>query len=200
MRYQWLSLDSKHQEIRVLDFDAGAGELPLNGSLRHVYLDAPDAGYETISYEWGDYSLVASIWLDDERLRIPASAASALRCMRLPNKSRTLWIDCICIDQHDDHEKSHQVGMMADIFQNSSCTLIYLDDDNDSSTTERAFDGFTIIYDTLLAKNIVRQGGDYLNLWTGAFDDWYDLEVCSSIIDNIHLKAVYDILSKPYFR
>jgi hypothetical protein len=84
-------LDKKSQEIRVLDLDAGTEESPLSGQLRHVFLNEPEtACYETISYVWGDAALVASISLDDELVRIPTSAASALRRMRLPSMSRIL--------------------------------------------------------------------------------------------------------------
>jgi hypothetical protein len=127
MGYQWQPLDSTHREIRVLDLDAGAGESLLRGHLRHVSLNAlRKPKYETVSYAWGERTLVGTILIGDKTMSIPASAARALLCMRLPEQSRTLWIDCICIDQDDNLEKGQQVRLMADIYTGSSCTLAFL--------------------------------------------------------------------------
>jgi hypothetical protein len=144
MRYQWRPLDKARQEIRVLDLRPGTGDAPLSGQLRHVFLDeSKKPHYETISYAWGDTDLVDNISVDGKNsndIRLSASAGSALRCMRLPARTRTLWIDCICIDQDNSQEKGHQVALMADVFQNSRRTLAHLGDDKDD-TAEQAFSG-----------------------------------------------------------
>lgn len=190
MKFRWRMLDKNRQEIRVLDLDAGTEDSPLSGQL-HVFLDEPDkASYETISYVWGDATLVASISLDGELVRIPASAASALSRMRLPSTSRTLWIDCICIDQHDDDEKGHQVGMMADVFQSSSRTLAHLgDDDDDNNDTKRAFDDLAMIYDMLQVEDA------FINILVKI-----DPELGYSLRNKIDLEAIGTIIGRPYFQ
>jgi hypothetical protein len=184
-------LDKKSQEIRVLDLDAGTEESPLSGQLRHVFLNEPEtACYETISYVWGDAALVASISLDDELVRIPTSAASALRRMRLPSMSRILWIDCICINQHDDDEKGHQVAMMADIFQSSSRTLAHLgDDDDDNNDTKRAFGDLAMIYDMLQVEDA------FINILHNI-----DPELGYTLRNKVDLEAIGTIIGRPYFR
>jgi len=114
MSYRWQPLNKERQEIRLLDLKAGAETSFLSGKLRHVFLSDPvKPRYETVSYAWGESALVKSIVVDEKSISIPASAAAALRCIRLPQCDRTIWIDCICINQDNDNEKSHQVGLMA---------------------------------------------------------------------------------------
>lgn len=36
------------------------------------------------------------------------------------------WIDYICINQDDDFERGHQVGMMKSIFSQASCVISWL--------------------------------------------------------------------------
>ena len=89
-----------------MDLELGVGSTPLVGRLRHVFLDETEKpDYETISYTWGEYTLSASISVHDKLNAIPESAALALRCMRLSDKFRTLWIHSICIDQNDPARK-----------------------------------------------------------------------------------------------
>jgi hypothetical protein len=37
-----------------------------------------------------------------------------------------IWVDAICINQNDEKEKSHQVGIMAEIFNRASEVLVWL--------------------------------------------------------------------------
>jgi len=55
-----------------------------------------------------------------------ATSEAALRRMRLRDKSRTLWIDSICINQYDTDERGHQVGIMYQIYTNTFRNLIWL--------------------------------------------------------------------------
>lgn len=192
MRYQWRPLDKTRYEIRLLDLDAGVGKSPLHGQLQNIVLDPREKPrYETVSYTWGDTALIASISVGDGIIFIPGSAASALRCMRLPNMHRTLWIDCICIDQNDDREKGHQVGLMADIFRMSDMNLAFLGDDA-VDTAKRAFDGLAALYDALKPS-------------AGPISDLYALRKVvprywRTLDENIDLMAIRDLLQKPYFK
>lgn len=51
---------------------------------------------------------------------------SALRTFRMENSPRTLWIDAICINQADLVEKSAQISLMRQIFEEGLRTLIWL--------------------------------------------------------------------------
>jgi len=153
-----------------------------------VFLDGSSKPeYETISYAWEDTALVDNCLLGDESMPIPASAGSALRCMRSSVKTRTLWIDCICIDQTNDHEKGHQVGLMADIFQNSRQTLAYLGD-VDEVTAQRATIGFLVISTAWLNSE-----GTHAQVEDRKIENW------SALRQTIDLEAIKAIIMKPYF-
>lgn len=196
VRYRWRPLDKARQEIRVLNLDCGPGDAPLIGRLEHVSLDEPDKPhYETISYAWGDTALMENCLVDNEDIPIPASAAAALRCMRSPVETLILWIDCICIDQNNDHEKGHQVGLMADIFQNSCGTLAHLGD-GDGNTAKRAFEDLTKVAEAWLESlNGEREpDGTYGKIPDRELQNW------SSLRESIDFVAIQAIMKKPYFR
>jgi hypothetical protein len=187
MGYQWQPLDSTRREIRVLDLDAGAEESLLRGCLRHVSMNAlRKPQYETVSYAWGERTLVETILIGDKTMSIPASAASALRCMRLPEQNRTLWIDCICIDQDDNLEKGQQVRLMADIYTSSICTLAFIG--NDEALGQRAFHGMTSLCNTL--------GKECLENPERGRISRRRLQV---LHDDLDWTAIRGILSMPYF-
>lgn len=191
MTYKWEPLDKTRQEIRVLDLKAGTESSPLDAHIRHVFLDGHiKPQYETISYAWGDDALTKSILVNDKRIGIPASAASALCCMRLPDKTRTVWIDCICIDQIDNNvEKAHQVGLMAEIFSSCSQTLGFLGDDD--GTAQHAFSGFRMLYDAMMEED-----GDTL-----PFKEMYKRNIpgLESLCNMIQWSAIAGILRRRYF-
>jgi hypothetical protein len=196
MKYQWRPLDKARQEIRVLDLRPGTGDAPLSGQLRHVFLDeSKKPHYETISYAWGETDLFDNISVVGQNIHIPVSAGSALRCIRFPDKTRTLWIDCVCINQNNEHEKTHQVSLMADIFQKSCRTLAHLGDD-DENTARRAFDGLFAIAKAWLESYYGKKESD------NKYSKIADLEIqnWSSLRETIDLMAIKAIMEKPYFK
>jgi hypothetical protein len=189
--YTWIPIDRDRKEIRILDLEAGDGNSPLQGRLRHIFLGGPEVPkYEAISYAWGATALVNNIWIGDKSIPIPASAGSALRSMRSPEKTLTFWIDCVCIDQKNDREKGHQVGMMADIFQSSFYTTAHLGDDDDN-TAKSAFAGIHMIYRALQESTGFKDVPDYYDV---ELEDWCLLR------EQIDLVAIKAIMMKPYFR
>ena len=50
----------------------------------------------------------------------------ALRRLRLLRRTRTIWIDAVCIDQYNLEEKSSQVSFMRDIYAQAQQLLIWL--------------------------------------------------------------------------
>ncbi|KAK0610839.1 heterokaryon incompatibility, partial [Immersiella caudata] len=51
---------------------------------------------------------------------------NALKSLRRPDTPRSLWIDAICINQHDVAERSAQVQIMNSVYSKGSQTVIYL--------------------------------------------------------------------------
>lgn len=125
-RYQPLSQD--REEIRVLVVQPSRFETaPLSCKIVHCFLDqTPTPEYETISYVWGNPNMRARIGLNRCGFDVTASAERVLRRMRHPDRSRTLWIDAVCINQWDTVERNSQVALMAKIYSNTALNLIWL--------------------------------------------------------------------------
>lgn len=78
--------------------------------------------YTAISYTWGDPSLVAVILVNGKRMEVRRNCEDVLRH---PCRIRGgfFWIDAICINQADNHEKSFQVANMGEVFRDALGTL-----------------------------------------------------------------------------
>jgi hypothetical protein len=120
-------LNAAHRELRLLAVKAGKRDDAIKCTMG-IHALSTDAApiYETISYAWGDHNARGSILLNGTTLDVPANTVAALRCMRFRHRERTLWIDSVCINQWDIHERGQQVAMMAEIFQSSSANLVYV--------------------------------------------------------------------------
>jgi hypothetical protein len=86
--------------------------------------DSPD--FEAISYVWGLQHERQPVFCQDQIVYISVNLAQALRGLRNTKKSRLLWADSICINQHDVSEKGHQVQMMGEIYKKASRVIIWL--------------------------------------------------------------------------
>ncbi|KAF2671225.1 HET-domain-containing protein [Microthyrium microscopicum] len=89
--------------------------------------------YEAISYAWGDPSNVTKCICEGRKLIITKSLYEALWHFRLPDKSRYLWADAVCINQLHNNERSHQVKNMKRIYENAAGTLVWLGPDKKGS-------------------------------------------------------------------
>lgn len=78
--------------------------------------------YTAISYTWGDPSLLTVILINGKRMSVRRNCEDVLR-QPCRNKGGFFWIDAICINQADNHEKSFQVAKMGDIFRDARQTL-----------------------------------------------------------------------------
>jgi len=87
--------------------------------------------YEALSYAWGDSSNKCKLFIGSETLAITKNLDIALRHLRRQHQGRTLWVDAICINQGNNHEKNHQVRQMRDIYANASSVLIWLGESDD---------------------------------------------------------------------
>lgn len=152
--YSLPSLDRPSEQIRLLycvpkdetdDYDH-CGELHFG--VRVVDKDhAPD--YHAISYTWGDSeSFPCKIYVDEMSLQVTVNCHYALwqACLFFsrkissivaerehipkgehsccPNGGFHVWIDAVCINQRNDHEKGSQVQMMGGIFENAQVALV----------------------------------------------------------------------------
>lgn len=126
------------RQIRLLHLSNGNFN-----DLIHINLTVEDFAfgvqYEALSYTWandaGDSRKSYSVYYGEgwEVIRVTENCANALRRLRYRNKTRTLWVDAICINQEDVDERSHQVEMMADIFACAERVIVYLGENEPGS-------------------------------------------------------------------
>ncbi|KAI8724394.1 HET domain-containing protein [Fusarium sp. LHS14.1] len=96
--------------------------------------------YEAVSYHWGSPILSRKVLCRGARLSetgeayetpevampVTASLYEALRCLRLKDRPRLLWIDGLCINQYDTAEKNRQVKQMFEIYRLSRRVVVHL--------------------------------------------------------------------------
>lgn len=77
-------------------------------TIMHIRLDYPLVKYEALSYTWGNTKNPKWIQCNAKGrgLLVTDNRAGALRRLRRPNESRRVWIDAICINQEDIHERN----------------------------------------------------------------------------------------------
>ena len=124
--YWSLSLHGQPNAIRLLDLSPSLWTARLHGTLRIVSLD-DQPEYEALSYTWGASTEGRSMTVDSHcQLQITDNLFRALRRLRRKARTRTVWIDAICIDQDDDEEKSQQVSMMGTIYNKATSVVLWL--------------------------------------------------------------------------
>lgn len=83
--------------FRLFMLEPGTGKQLLQGSLHTLKLDQAPY-FEAISYVWGSPDRCVELVCDHEQILITPSLSDVLHRVRLPNRSRTLWTDLVCIN------------------------------------------------------------------------------------------------------
>ncbi|KAK4548492.1 hypothetical protein LTR36_009402 [Oleoguttula mirabilis] len=137
--YRYSPLDSSKKEIRLLHLQPGVFGEELIGSLHTVTLcSSPD--YEAISYAWGSLADKGTVTVTEGgKLEVTRNLFQALRRLRNRRKSRTLWVDAICINQGDLDERSAQVAFMGDIYATARQCAIWLGELDESGDLHPSF-------------------------------------------------------------
>tara|TARA_R110002003_G_scaffold46_2_gene3734 strand:- start:28497 stop:30377 length:1881 start_codon:yes stop_codon:yes gene_type:complete len=76
--------------------------------------------YEVLSYVWGDASTTEGVVVAGTLFQATKNLADFLRSLRLSGHDRLVWADAICIDQSNEEEKSHQIGLMTEIYRHAT--------------------------------------------------------------------------------
>ncbi|KAK7453143.1 hypothetical protein CaCOL14_005013 [Colletotrichum acutatum] len=126
-------------EFRILRLRAQPcfGNSPVQCDIIHATLDSPPA-YRAVSHRWastGDEPQI--ILVDGAPFLVSTSIYDLLIELRRMRLSQLLWIDSICIDQADAQEKSRQVGLMREIFEEATSTIGWL---GKTPVTAKAFE------------------------------------------------------------
>lgn len=87
--------------------------------------------YVAVSHRWDSVeSSKEFILIDGGLFRVSQSIYAFLKAKRSKVHPRYFWIDSVCIDQNDAAEKSKQVGLMRNIFEEADMMLGWLGDDS----------------------------------------------------------------------
>ena len=140
------SIDTERGDtIRLVRLKRGPLDATISCELLETSLSEDRSfPYEALSYTWGSPGPGQSLWDHDENKSFAEVEKSvtivvnnlnfyvapnlylALRHLRDVEEDRILWVDAICIDQENDKEKGHQVGMMRRIFEQSAGVVVWL--------------------------------------------------------------------------
>ena len=136
-------LPPKTQTIRLLDILPGIWADEIQVELREISIDNARNHYTTISYTWGNIEATRQVLITCNNRRVPISEnlSTILRRLRQPGCSVPVWADALCINQIDDTERTHQVGLMGEIYRNSSETIIWLGEQTDKDDVGERFLG-----------------------------------------------------------
>ena len=118
-------LDPINRQFRLCMLHPGSLDGHFSCTLSTLSLD-DNPEYETLSYAWGEPEFNEEIIVNDAYAFVTKNLHAALCNLRRPDKPRVVWADGICINQNDIDERSSQVGMMGDIYRNSTGLQIWL--------------------------------------------------------------------------
>ena len=112
--------------IRVLDLLPGRRHQQVEVILRVVDLaDRPT--YTALSYTRGASELGHSITANESHtLPVTDNLFNALVRSRRKYRKRTLWVDRVCTNQLDTHERSRQVALMGKIFGQAESVDVWI--------------------------------------------------------------------------
>ncbi|KAL6705175.1 hypothetical protein ACN47E_007280 [Coniothyrium glycines] len=121
-------IDTARQTIRLLYIQPGRWDDKIKAELRTRPIAEALGSYVAISYTWGNSDIVPTVLIQCNGKAVPISSNlfGILRKLRHPDRRLAVWADALCINQQDSLERTHQVGLMGEIYKNSMETHIWL--------------------------------------------------------------------------
>lgn len=113
--------------IRLLTLLPGSGEISYR--LTVSSLEDAKGKYKALSYTWDPPAKPAQKWIYCENVgmvEVMPNLYAALCRLRDAIDDVVLWVDQLCINQENKEERTHQVGMMRDIYTNSIEVIVWL--------------------------------------------------------------------------
>ncbi|KAH7091409.1 heterokaryon incompatibility protein-domain-containing protein [Paraphoma chrysanthemicola] len=121
------SLDFGRFETRFLRRAALIGDEPeqlLRFDIEIGSITSPPE-FQALSYCWGKELGKAEIWVSGTKIPVSTNLEAALRFSDLA-VGTCIWVDAICINQHDLYEKSYQLKMMGQIYSKARRVITWL--------------------------------------------------------------------------
>ena len=116
-------------EFRLIELSPGEeNDCPVGRLITGDTTSAPQ--YVALSYVWGPPCEEGQdppvILLDDIAIELRPNLDLAIRALRRLDQDIHIWIDALCINQHDNTEKNMQIPLMADIYRLSDSVAVWL--------------------------------------------------------------------------
>lgn len=165
-------LPPKVQTIRLLRLLPNAFTTDVECELLERPIAEARNRYIAISYTWGNINTIKQVFITCNGVRIPISENlyTILRRLRHPVRHANVWVDALCINQADVAERTHQVGLMGEIYQNSRETVIWLGEPTRQDEIGRRFSESC---SSTSNKAYQQQGGPLRLVWHGGAADEY---------------------------
>lgn len=186
---------SKAGKIRLVTLRSGSFADNIQIDLcESAFAAAKPPVYEAISYTWGsqDDPLLVRVG-KNSKLAVTRSLYSALQYLRFEDKSRTLWVDALAIDQLNSKEKSGQVMMMADIFRSAARVIAWLGPADHG--TQRAMERLTYIGSQVVVDWRTFDMSPALGCKDATLSD----RVTTLKMEHAHALAILALLSRNWF-
>ncbi|KAH7026655.1 heterokaryon incompatibility protein-domain-containing protein [Microdochium trichocladiopsis] len=134
-------LEDYTRQIRLLKVDPAAfGQAIRCTTVIHELDKAPS--FNAISYTWGPEYPQRDIFIDGLRFAVRENCHYAIQQARSYQGSSLIWVDSVCIDQGNLHEKSAQVAIMGEIYACAATVLACIgESDLHSELVTSIFDG-----------------------------------------------------------
>jgi hypothetical protein len=143
-RYSTAPLNPSSHEIRLVELQRDDGSSTPTCILRSYPVDGPHPPYIALSYAWGVNVRYADIGLNGSPFPVAKNLWDFLVQVRSDDRYAVYWIDAICIDQTNVHERNHQVQMMRQIYSNAESVSVWLGEDDPVTNSNTAMNYLTI--------------------------------------------------------
>lgn len=118
-------LDTTQYETRICRILPRSPNGMIACELEKISLEnAPQ--YKCLSYAWGKHDSTAHILLNGRVIAVTANLHIILERLQDIAQDTCFWIDIICINQSDMHEKGQQVALMGRIYRTATEVFVWL--------------------------------------------------------------------------
>lgn len=135
--------------------------------------------------------------MDRKEMFIPQNLYIALQHIRSHDKTRTFWIDALCINQLDAAEKSAQVPKMQEIYRRSNEILIWLGPERDGSASAIVLASRIAAYWSNQGLNISDTEPEFRNKSRADLSTL--LDQCNCKFDSVPVAAFMLLLARDWF-
>lgn len=125
-KFEHTALSSPSREFRVITISPFKDTGDIRCKLSTRSLDIDKFTYHALSYLWGAETPSYTIQVDGKGFRVRENLWRFLRRAQRRFHDIPFFIDAICIDQTNLHERNQQVQMMGEIYTHSELTIAWL--------------------------------------------------------------------------